>query len=258
MTESLSSQTASIITRSISVLALRCTRSFAHEDLNGSLGRSLMTNLTALVSRATPLIPSSSQLVKYLPASSMALLKPDRRQNPLVSAPISSNGRSPLYSRNAKRPALSLSWTERSPCFVHKGIPTLLGAVPASGSCSGLESAKLPLYSNFDSITIGHLHDRCKRYRDYQGSLFGDDVTNPSLSHTGIPRPRIIFQRKWMEFKLEGRWLEYIMTSFDPRVNIALQHLSFSEEFLNHSFSSYSLLLLWSIRNPCHQSSQRI
>lgn len=102
MTESLSSQTALIITRSRSVLALRCTRNFAHEDLNGSLGTSLMTILTALVSRATPLIPSSSQLVKYLPVSSMALLKPDRRQNPLVSAPISSNGRSPLYPRKCQ------------------------------------------------------------------------------------------------------------------------------------------------------------
>lgn len=107
-----------------------------------------------------------------------------------------------------------------------------------------LNPRNCPLYSNFDSITIGHLHDRCKRYGDYQSSVFGDDVTNPSLSDTGIPRPRIIFQMKWMEFKLEGRWLEYIMTSFDPRVDIALQRLSFSEQFSNHSFSSYSLLLL--------------
>lgn len=47
MAESLPSQTASIITSSMSVLVLRRTRNLAHD---GSLGTSIMTILTALFS----------------------------------------------------------------------------------------------------------------------------------------------------------------------------------------------------------------
>lgn len=50
MTESLPSQTASIITSSMSELVLRSAQNFARADVNDSLGTSIMKILTTLFS----------------------------------------------------------------------------------------------------------------------------------------------------------------------------------------------------------------